>query len=144
MDDDNFDLDGVEAEGRPRDAREREASKDLRELFEAHRGEVFFSRQLEVQHEDDYFHWVTNRALRELRDDGLILGETRQLGTGGSINLVWHRSHRFYRRNAGRLVALVEEYADPNIGGVVGLHGEFMVLEGFARWPIRHAWAEHS
>jgi hypothetical protein len=28
---------------------------------------------------------------------------------------------------------LVEEYADPNIGGVVGLHGEFMVLEGFAR-----------
>jgi hypothetical protein len=28
---------------------------------------------------------------------------------------------------------LVEEYADPNIGGVIGLHGEFMVLEGFAR-----------
>jgi hypothetical protein len=27
----------------------------------------------------------------------------------------------------------VEEYADPNIGGAVGLHGEFMVLEGFAR-----------
>jgi hypothetical protein len=31
------------------------------------------------------------------------------------------------------VVALVEEYADPNIGGAVGLHGEFMVLEGFAR-----------
>jgi hypothetical protein len=27
----------------------------------------------------------------------------------------------------------VEEYADPNIGGAVGLHGEMMVLEGFAR-----------
>lgn len=31
------------------------------------------------------------------------------------------------------MVSLVEEYADPNMGGVVGLHGEFMVLEGFAR-----------
>lgn len=31
------------------------------------------------------------------------------------------------------MVSLVEEYADPNIGGVVGLHGELMVLEGFAR-----------
>jgi hypothetical protein len=30
-------------------------------------------------------------------------------------------------------VDLVEEYADPNIGGAVGLHGESMVLEGFAR-----------
>jgi hypothetical protein len=88
---------------------------------------------LEVQNEDIYFHWVTNRALRDLRDEGLIQGETRQLKTGGSINLVWHRSHRFYRRSAASLVALVEEYSDPNIGGAVGLHGEFMVLEGFAR-----------
>ena len=105
----------------------------LRAFFVEHREEVFFSRQLEIQHEQDYFHWVTNRALRELRDEGFILGETRPLRTGGSINLLWHRGYRFYRRRAARLVSLVEEYADPNIGGVVGLHGEFMVLEGFAR-----------
>lgn len=94
---------------------------------------MFFSRQLEVQHEDDYFHWITNRALRELRDSGRILGESRSLSTGSSINLLWHKGYRFYRRSASRVVALVEEYADPNIGGAVGLHGEFMVLEGFAR-----------
>jgi hypothetical protein len=94
---------------------------------------VFFSRQLEVRYEDRYFHWITNRAVRYLRDDGLLLGETRSLRTGGTINLVWHRSYRFYRRAATKLVNLVEEYADPNIGGVIGLHGEMMVLEGFAR-----------
>ena len=55
------------------------------------------------------------------------------MSTGGSINLLWHRGYRFYRRSATRLMNLVEEYADPNIGGVIGLHGEFMVLEGFAR-----------
>lgn len=30
-------------------------------------------------------------------------------------------------------MALVEEYSDPNIGAALGLHGETMVLEGFAR-----------
>jgi len=30
-------------------------------------------------------------------------------------------------------VGLVEEYADPYIGGALGLHGEAMILEGFAR-----------
>jgi hypothetical protein len=120
-------------EENPRDLRERNALNELRDFFEARRKKVFFSRQLEVQHEDDYFHWITNCALRDLRDEGIIVGETRDLKTGGSINLLWHRGYRFYRRSAARLVALVEEYADPNIGGVVGLHGEFMVLEGFAR-----------
>lgn len=68
-----------------------------------------------------------------MRDEGVILGETRTLRSGGSISLVWNRAYRFYRRSATRLVNLVDEYADPNIGGAVGLHGEFMVLEGFAR-----------
>ncbi len=133
LEDDNSDFVEELAEERAPDPREREAVEELRAFFESHREQVFFSRQLEVQHEGDYFHWITNRALRELRGEGLILGETRPLSTGGSITLLWHRGYRFYRRSAAKLVALVEEYADPNIGGAVGLHGEFMVLEGFAR-----------
>ncbi len=120
-------------EERPPDSREVEAKETLRSFFEARREEVFFSRQLEVQHEDEYFHWVTNRALRKLRDEGVVLGESRPLTSGGTINLVWNRGYRFYRRSATRVVKLIEEYADPNIGGAIGLHGEFMVLEGFAR-----------
>jgi hypothetical protein len=111
-------------------SRDESAVKKLREFFGLHRSEVFFSRQLEVQNEADYFHWITNRALREER---FLYGETRSLVTGGTVNLLWHRSYRFYRRSAARLIELIEKYADPNIGGVVGLHGEFMVLEGFAR-----------
>jgi hypothetical protein len=33
----------------------------------------------------------------------------------------------------GDVVCLVEEYADPNIGASLGLQGEALVLEGFAR-----------
>jgi hypothetical protein len=46
---------------------------------------------------------------------------------------MWHRSHRYNRREATQVVNLVNEYADPNIGGALGLHGEFMMLDGFAR-----------
>lgn len=88
---------------------------------------------MEVQNENDYFHWITNRAIRDLEAEGLVKSEWRKLSTGTSIKLLWHKGHRFYKRSAGQLVRLVEEYSDPNIGAALGLHGETMVLEGFAR-----------
>ena len=95
--------------------------------------EVFYSRQVEVAHEDDHFHWITNRVIHELVEDGVLLEETRPLATGGGIHLLWPRSYKHYRRRAKAVVGLVEEYASPNIGAAVGLQGEALVLEGFAR-----------
>lgn len=115
------------------DAREEQARAALEGFFERHRDEVYFSRQLEVRNEDEWYHWITNRALRELIGRGLLRTEVRTLRTGGSIHLMWHRRYRYYRRDAGRIVGLVEEYSDPNIGGALGLQGEALVLEGFAR-----------
>ena len=126
-------LDHPEIEGREPDAREDEARAALEGFFEQHRQSVFFSRQLEIRNEGDWYHWITNRALRELVARGSIRAETRQLQTGGSIHLMWHRSFRYYRRDATKVVRLVEEYSDPNIGGSLGLQGEALVLEGFAR-----------
>jgi hypothetical protein len=120
-------------EGFPSDEREIEASERLRHFFDENRERVFFSRQLEVIYEHDYFHWITSRAIRQLETEGLIKSERRPLRTGTTIKIVWHKSYRFYRRSAKALVSLVEEYADPNIGAFLGLHGEGMVLEGFAR-----------
>ena len=118
---------------RPPDPKERDARARLSDFFDKNREAVFFSRQLEVQNEGSYFHWITNRALRDLEAQGLIRREKRGIKTGGSIMLLWHRSFRYYRRSASRLVTLVEEYADPNIGAALRLHGESMILEGFAR-----------
>lgn len=115
------------------DPREKDAREGLEQFFEANREAVFFSRQIEVKYEDRWYHWITNRALRSLIQDKLVKSETRPLATGGSVHLMWHRGHRYYRRDASNVVQLVEEYANPNIGGAVGLHGEHMVLEGFAR-----------
>ncbi|MFN2516462.1 MAG: hypothetical protein ABR556_09625 [Pyrinomonadaceae bacterium] len=128
------DLDEVYEDWLPAaDERELEARDQLRDFFDRNRERVFFSRQLEVQNEDKYFHWITNRAVRDLEAEGLVRSEWRKLSTGTSIKLVWHKGYRFYRRSAGQLITLVQEYSDPNIGAALGLHGETMVLEGFAR-----------
>jgi hypothetical protein len=128
---DDFDVD--DPYERPPDPQQVSARETLAAFFEEHREQVFFSRQIEVRNEDRYFHWVTNRALRELVEEGILRSETRTLSSGGSIKLMWHRGYRFYKRSATRLIAVVEEYANPNIGAALGLHGESMVLEGFAR-----------
>ena len=118
---------------RPLDPIEKKAEGVIYEFFEKNHESVFFSRQVEVRHEHIFFHWVTNRAVRSLIEGGVILSETRKLKTGGDIKLLWHRSYRYFKRAANDVVKLVEEYAHPNIGAALGLHGEMMVLEGFAR-----------
>jgi len=55
------------------------------------------------------------------------------LSDGGTIHLLWHRRNRYYKRAANRLLSLVDAYAAPNVGAALGLHGEAMVLDGFAR-----------
>lgn len=128
------DLDETHYDAPPSSDEIEVAARDhLRWFFGENRERVFFSRQLEVQNENEYFHWITNRAIHDLEAEGAIKSEWRKLSTGTSIKLVWHRGYRFYKRSANQLVHLVEEYSDPNIGGSLGLHGETMVLEGFAR-----------
>src|SRR5438034_8329219 len=83
--------------------------------------------------EDKFFHWITSRALSDLIDRGLVRTEKRKLAIGSELKLLWHRSNRYYKRGAKRLVELVNEYGSPNMCGAIGLHGEQMILGGFAR-----------
>ena len=94
-------------EKKPIDPKEADARGVLKSFFEMNRQRVFYSRQVEVLHEERFFHWITNRAIRGLLDEGAIRGETRKLGDSGRINLVWHRGFRFYKRSAKRVVELV-------------------------------------
>src|SRR5438874_4843711 len=119
-----FDDFNDEIEERPPDPVEVEARDLLKEFFENNREQVFFSRQLEIQNENTYFHWITNRAIRELEAEGIIFSEWRRLSTGTPIKLIWHKSYRFYKRSAKRLFDLVDEYSSPIVGASLGLHAE--------------------
>jgi hypothetical protein len=116
------DIEGFDGdiEDRPLDPRQEEAREYLRTFFEQNKEQVFFSKQLEVRNEHRYFHWITYRAIRELEDEGLLNGEWRKLPGAGAVRLLWHRSFRYYKREASRVVSVVDEYANPNISASIG------------------------
>jgi hypothetical protein len=64
---------------RPSDPVQESVTEKLKDFFEKRKEEVFFSRQIEVIYEDEFFHWITNRALRDLVGGGLLRSETHQL-----------------------------------------------------------------
>lgn len=102
-------------------------------FFEEHKDKVFFGRQIEVIHEQQFYHWVSNRSLRKLAEDGIIKREQRVLKTGGIVMIYWHNSLRYYKRPAQNTVGIVESYSKDIIGSSIGAHGEFLVIEGFAK-----------
>ena len=125
-------LEGNYADRSPDTEQERVRAK-LELFFEEKRERVFFYRQVAVQHENEFFHWVTNRAITYLVQKDQIKTETRALITGGVIKLLWNRGYRYYQREAKRVVKLVEEYSNPEVGNALSQHGARMVLDGFAR-----------
>jgi len=115
------------------DEYEQLARNKLNQFFELNCSQVFFGNQLAVQNEDQFFHWITYRAISQLIDEKVILTERRRMRIGSEIKLVWHRKHRYYKRDAKRVLGLVDEYGSPNICAAMGLHGEQMILAGFAK-----------
>lgn len=113
----------VRRKGGLTDRVEVEAIGRLRQFFDANREKVFSARQIEVRLEDDYFHWITERALRELAEEGSIKLEQRQLAHGAPINFVWHRSNRYTRRPLAELLRLVNEYSHPDFTAALGNTG---------------------
>jgi hypothetical protein len=129
---DEYDELGFEPEPEQEDQWEKRAVDVLGEFFEKNKSRVFYYRQIEVSHEDSFFHWVTNRALHRIIG-GTVRTESSNLASGTTINFAWHKSLRYYRREQKKLVKLVEQYSDSNVGAHLGLNGELIVLEGFAR-----------
>ena len=129
---DEYDEPEFEPEPEEEDQWEEQAVDVLGEFFEKHKERVFYYRQIEVFHEDSFFHWVTNRALHRIIGE-TVLTEQEKLAYGPTINFVWHKSLRYYRRERKKLKNLVEEYSDPNVGAHLGLNGELITLEAFAR-----------
>jgi hypothetical protein len=78
---DEFPFDDFLEDDRRPDPRQQSARADLEDFFKRKGEGVFFSRQIEILHEGKYFHWITNRALRELVELGVINREKRSRWT---------------------------------------------------------------
>jgi hypothetical protein len=129
---------GEEEEGA--DPYEEDTRAALIGHFEGHRREVFYLKQLEVIYErikrlagGAPFHWVTRRALYKLVKDGEIVGSERIESKGGiEVRLFFHKSHRYWRRQAAKLLKIIDEMADPEVARGCGNHAEMLFLVALA------------
>jgi hypothetical protein len=117
---------GEEEEERPRDPAVDRAKEAIRAFFDHERMNVFYKQQLEVIFEDDFFHWVTSRALSELAAEGHIAVEREELPGVGTITLYHATTHRYWRRQAQDVIALVTQFSAPAFTAGLGAQGELM------------------
>lgn len=105
----------------------QEAVEDgLRELFEDKPQEVFYGRQLVVRFESQYFHWITNRALRHLAAAGEIQTDTKPLWSDVHVKFYFSTECRYWRRRADAMLAPIRRYSVEDFGRALGHQGETM------------------
>lgn len=107
------------------DAKAKEAEEVLSSFFDSHTEDLFYERQLTVGFEDRFFHWITVRALRVLVAKGDLNSELWPMGNL-RLRFYRHRKHRYWKRQAAEIAALVSEFSHPTITRGLGLHGEAM------------------
>ena len=109
------------------------AKLSLLEFFEENNSNVYHSRQLEVYFEGQYYHWITNNALRELRQENKIKSERhRSSSCGFELVIYWNKSYRYYKRSIKALINLVESYSTNKMARYLGWQGEMLVGDAFA------------
>ena len=114
-----------------RDPRTDEAKQRLRALLRLRADEVFYLQQLKVLLEDEYFHWITDRALHELLTEGVVVRHRIQLPEGSFVDFYWARGARYWRRKVDTLAKLVREYGRADLG--LGPHAEMLHTAALAK-----------
>lgn len=122
-------FDATESEAR-HDPKVDEAAGELLGFIEGKPDEVFYEMQLEVIFERDYFHWITTKALAQLRDARKIGSSLEVLKEVGRIRFYFHIKNRYWRRKAAEIRKLVEQFSEPTFTRALGNQGELLVDAG--------------
>lgn len=130
------DFDPEEPE-RPADPQVALARREIEKIIDVKPDEVFYSRQLEIFLEDRFFDWITNRALRELIQDGAVEHERRRLKSNHDIVLIWNRKNRYNRRRAKEVASIVDDYSEPAFGKLLGHQGQMLFENAMGRINFR-------
>ena len=118
--------------GRTRD-RQIDAAKQvlMARFFQDAGTAVYYGRQLEIALEDEFFHWITKKALNELVEEGQIKFELGRLDHHVA-HFYMSRRHRYPRRQISQTIGLIAEFSDPTFTRALGHQGESLVDAGFA------------
>jgi hypothetical protein len=102
-------------------------------FFEEHPQDVYCETQLCVFFEDKFFHWVTSRALKGMRQDGEIGSELQEHPPQVTLRFYFHRRNRYWKRRAAEIRKLVQTFSEQSFTESLGLQGESMIDAGLPR-----------
>jgi len=105
----------------------------LRVFFEEHPDDVYYETQLCIFFEKDFFHWVTSRALKEMRLNNEIGSELQTAPQNVSLRFYFHRRNRYWKRQAAEIRKIVQTFSAQPFTESLGLQGESMIDAGFPR-----------
>ena len=111
----------------------QELQPQLLALFESDSEAVFYETQLAVRFEKDFFHWVTARALKDLREANKIGSSLAELTPGTPLRFYFSRRCRYWKRRAEQLRLLVQSFSDQAFTRALGVQGELLIDAGLPR-----------
>ncbi len=120
-----------------RDEKIDEAKATILRFLQENSGNVFYERQLTIIFENQFFHWITVKALLELVNEGTAQSELLQLAPKVPIRFFRMKANRYWKRQASQVMKLVKQFSAPEFARAIGLQGEILVdaalpLAGFA------------
>ena len=124
---DNYDwLEPVDEREPLEDAYVEQAKPELLAFLNSHRERVFYLKQLQVLFEKPYFHWITAKALYQLEADHEIQSVIAESPRGTRVRLFFAKGHRYWKRQARRLLELVDEMSEPQLAMACGEHADVL------------------
>lgn len=110
------------------------AVQELEPLLQArldeHPDTVYYETQLAVLFEQKFFHWVTVRALKDLRNAGKIHSALEELSPKVPLRFYFSRRCRYWKRRAEELRRMVLAYSDQAFTRSLGVQGELLIDAG--------------
>lgn len=119
----------------------QELEPQLVELLDSNPETVFYETQLAVLLEKKYFHWVTARALKDLREKGKIGSSLGELTPGTPLRFYFSRRCRYWKRKAEGLRQTVLLFSNQPFTRALGVQGELLIDAGLPRVgfnPVGH------
>ena len=113
----------------------------LVELLDSNPETVFYETQLAVRFEKHFFHWVTSRALIDLRESGKIGSAIGELSPNVPLRFYFSRRCRYWKRKAEEVRQIVLTFSGQAFARALGVQGELMIDVGLPRvgfQPVGH------
>ncbi|UCG42546.1 MAG: hypothetical protein JSU73_11880 [candidate division WOR-3 bacterium] len=125
------DYEDFEHEERPRDEKIDEARDVLLRFFRENREGVYYTRQLQVRFEKQFFHWITGKALNELVG-GEVREKRMELKSGARVRFLFHKGNRYHTRQAKKMLSVIQEYSLPDNAIAAGMQAELLFFTALA------------